>query len=70
MSMTYRTSRGDVLDWIVWRHYDGRQAGVIERVLEANPGLAEVGPVLPAGVLIVLPDIPPPEPQPRINIWD
>lgn len=70
MGMTYRTSRGDMLDWIVWRHYDGRQAGVIERVLEANRGVADHGPVLPEGLLIALPDIPPPEPQTRINIWD
>lgn len=69
MSLRYRTRDGDVLDWIAWHHY-GRIAGVVERVLAANPGLADQGPVLPPGLVIVLPDIPPPEPQQQIRIWD
>jgi len=67
--MRYRTRDGDMLDWICWYHYGGRVSGVIEQVLEANPGLADRGPVLSAGLVIDLPRIPPPLPQPRIQIW-
>ena len=67
--MQYRTRAGDVLDWIVWYHYRGRVSGVVEQVLAANPGLSDYGPVLPAGLVIDLPDIPPPAPQTRIQIW-
>ncbi|TQV72576.1 hypothetical protein FKG94_17900 [Exilibacterium tricleocarpae] len=31
-------------------------AGMVESILQANPGLAALGPVLPAGVTLVLPD--------------
>lgn len=49
----YLTSEGDILDQICAAHY-GRQDRV-ERVLAANPGLAGLGPVLPARVAIFLP---------------
>lgn len=52
----YRTSDGDTADIIAWKYY-GTQAGrVVERLLEANPKLADYGPLLPAGVLVVVPD--------------
>ena len=51
------TAPGDVLDEICWRRY-GR-ADAVAMVLAANPGLAEAAPVLPAGIPIVLPDLPP-----------
>lgn len=49
--------QGDTLSAICWRHY-GRTEGVVERVLEANPGLALAGPVLPHGTRVTLPDLP------------
>ncbi len=52
----YLTTDGDVLDEICWRRY-GREDAVPD-VLAANRGLADVGAVLPAGVLLVLPDLP------------
>lgn len=66
--IVYRTKAGDVVDWIVWRHY-GRQAGAVELVLEANPGLADHGAALPAGVEVVLPELPVPEPEPVVRLW-
>ena len=33
----------------------GRTAGVVESALAANPGLAELGPVLPLGTAVRLP---------------
>ena len=40
--------QGDTLDTLCQRHY-GRTEGVVEAVLLANPGLAELGVVLPHG---------------------
>lgn len=67
--MQYETKDGDTVDWICWRHY-GRQSGAVEHVLDANPGLAELGAVLPAGTLIVLPDLPEPTAPKLVRIWD
>ena len=66
--ITYTTADGDMLDWICWHQY-GRTRDVVERVLEANYGLAERGPVLPAGVTIFLPTIPPPTTTRVQRIW-
>ena len=66
----YRTRDGDEIDDICRRYY-GREAGSVEAVLEANPGLAELGPVLPAGVEIHLPDLPRPlETIETVKLWD
>lgn len=67
---TYRTRAGDMLDELCWRHY-GRQAGAVEAVLAANPGLADHGPRLPADLRIELPNLP----EPRrdlalVRLWD
>jgi phage tail protein X len=69
---TYRTKDGDMVDLICFRHY-GRTAAVTEAVLAANPGLAARGPMLPAGVEIVLPDFGTPEDRPvekeTVRLW-
>lgn len=67
--LSYQTRDGDMLDAICYRHY-GRTTGTVEAVLEANPGLAALGPVFAAGVVITLPDIPDPEPETGIRLWD
>lgn len=67
--MQVRAQQGDTLDALVWRHY-GRTAGVVEATLDANPGLAELGPILPHGTLITLPDLPPPALQRLVQLWD
>ncbi len=51
---TYRSIDGDMIDAVCRRFY-GREAGAVEAVLEANPGLADFGPVLPAGTVVQLP---------------
>lgn len=66
---TYRTKDGDTVDWICWTHY-GRSAGTTEAVLEANPGLADWGDRLPAGVAVVLPDLPAPNRRRVVRLWD
>lgn len=69
--MTNYTSReGDVIDDVCRRFY-GREAGAVEAVLEANPRLAELGPVLPPGKEVHLPDLPRPlETIATIKLWD
>lgn len=68
-AVTYRTQEGDMLDALCWLHY-GRQSGAVEAVLDVNPGLADQGPVYPAGVLIALPDLPVPAPAAPVRLWD
>ena len=55
IARTYTTKADEVLDWIVSSHYGRRGAGMVEAVLEANPGLADHGATLPAGVVVTLP---------------
>ncbi len=63
-------SQGDTVDAICWRYY-GRTAGVTEAVLEANPGLADLGPILPHGTQVTLPDAAPQAEQRQVlNLWD
>lgn len=63
------TAAGEVLDEICWRRY-GR-ADAVPAVLAANPGLAEAAPVLPAGMPIVFPDLPPAaRAMPAGRLWD
>lgn len=66
MSTPYTTRDGDRLDLICWRWY-GTLAGTVERVLDANPGLAARDPAhLPSGVVITMPPLPQRTPRPRI----
>ena len=68
--MRYRTKEGDMLDWICWRHY-GQQAGAVEAVLKANSGLSEAGPLLPAGLVIELPELPQPNQSiDTVRLWN
>lgn len=62
--------QGDTVDAICWRHY-GRTAGVVEQVLDVNPGLADLGTVLPMGTAITLPEVATQAPQRQVvNLWD
>ncbi|MCD6526995.1 MAG: tail protein X [Desulfuromonas sp.] len=69
MAVQYRTSDGDMLDAICHKHY-GRAAGAVELVLEANPGLAQLGPQLEAGIVITLPELPEADEQTVVRLWD
>lgn len=70
MALKYRTREGDTADLIAWKHY-GRQDGqLVEMLVDANPGLADRGPVLPAGILITLPDFQLPEQVKGVRLWD
>lgn len=65
-----RAQQGDTVDAICWRHY-GRTAGVVEQVLDANPGLADLGPVIPHGTQVQLPEqAVRAEQRQVVNLWD
>lgn len=63
------TRDGDMLDAVCKRHY-GRESAV-PLVLSANPHLAGQPAILPAGLEIILPDIPetPEADPPEIRLW-
>ncbi len=60
MSKTILTVDGDRLDKICWAHYGSLEGRIVERVLEANPGISSIVE-FPAGRKIFLPDIEPVE---------
>lgn len=47
---------GETVDALCWRVL-GRTAGVSEQVYARNPGLADLGPLLPAGHEVDLPEV-------------
>lgn len=61
--------QGDTLDAICVRYY-GRTEGVVETVLEANPGLSELGVILPHGTAIELPETDSAARTETVNLWD
>ncbi|PTE21337.1 phage tail protein [Cereibacter changlensis JA139] len=64
---SYRTIDGDVLDAICKAEL-GSEAHV-PAVLEANPHLADLGPVYPAGILITLPAVTATVATGAIRLW-
>lgn len=61
--------QGDTLDALCARYY-GRTEGVVETVLQANPGLSELGVILPHGTAIDLPDVASSPVTETINLWE
>jgi phage tail protein X len=60
---------GEPVDSLIWRAV-GQSAGRVETVLEANPGLTELGATLPEGTVVdvVLPATPAPD-APLVQLW-
>ena len=67
--MQVRAQQNDTLDLLCWRHL-GATANVVEAALEINPGLAGLGPVLPHGQLVTLPELAAAKTIPSVNLWD
>ena len=72
------TREGMTLDLCCWLHYYSADkgavyelpAGVVERALEANPGIAWLPLHLPVGTRIKMPPLPA-EPEKRlVRLWD
>lgn len=66
--ITYVTKDGDVLDAICWKYY-GSASRTVEKVLEANRHLAELGNIFTAGVKIILPDLAQEEETESVKLW-
>lgn len=62
---------GETLDEICWRVL-GRTRVVTEQVLALNPGIAALGPRLPEGTPVTLPDLAAIAPDVRetVKLWD
>jgi len=70
MAKIHVTKEGDMVDLIAYRTY-GYRPGSTEAVFEANPGLCEHPPILPAGIVITLPDLPARTAQnSTVRLWD
>lgn len=71
--MQVRTQQHDTVDALVWR-YLGDGAGYVEHTLEMNPALARHGTVLPAGLVVTLPEPAPSTGQVAaadlVQLWD
>ena len=70
MTQTIITVQDQVLDAIAKRIY-GNEHGTTEAILNANPGLAALGPVLPQAYELTLPALPPAAPPAAatIDLW-
>lgn len=66
---TYRTMAGDMVDAIAARMFGPDATGMTERIMDMNRGLAEHGPVLPAGLLITLPPPPGETVRQPVRLW-
>lgn len=66
---TYSSVQGDTVDMICRRAY-GDESGFVEVVLENNPGLADIGPILPIGTMVNLPDLVRPAELSTVSLWD
>lgn len=65
----YRSKSGDTADSIAWAIYGRQDGGLVERLLDANPGLADLGPLLPPGLQVVIPDAPDPVLSEGVRLW-
>ena len=56
---------------IVWRRFKCPMPGLVEQILDINPGLAELGAVLPVGTSFDMPVPTPREPAilDPITLW-
>ena len=59
MADTVTARDGDTVDMIALRER-GQTAEVTEAIFNLNPGLADLGAILPLGTVVILPD-----PQPK-----
>lgn len=70
MADTLTARQGDTLDGLIWRE---RGLGIEDcpAVLAANPGIAGIGPTLPAGTTVTIPAIAAPALPVRdiVQLW-
>lgn len=60
---------GETLDQLVWR-MTSRASPVVEQVMVANPNLADTGPFLRGGQIVLIPaDANRSAPVPMVQLW-
>ncbi|WP_028965382.1 tail protein X [Sphingomonas phyllosphaerae] len=72
MAETVTARTGDTLDELVWRTCALGPAD-LPGVIALNPGIADAGPVLPAGTIVIVPPAPTTPATPTrdlIQLWD
>lgn len=67
-TIAYRCQENEVLDAIVFKHYGTYD--MLQAVLDANPNLADQGPLIEAGYIVVLPAIEGPTRESSVVLWD
>lgn len=67
---TYTTREGDTADYIAFKFYGTLAGQAAEQLLDANPGLADRGPVLPGGLVVNLPAIDTTTKVQGVALWD
>lgn len=58
---------GETLDALLWRIL--RRTDIAPQVLEANPQLARLSAILPAGTKVVIPELPAPAAIDFVRLW-
>lgn len=59
------------LDLLLYRLHKTTGNGIVERALELNPDIADVGAILPIGTVVTLPDpVPVPTTKKLITLFD
>lgn len=66
----YLTKAGDTLDEIAYRYYGNTNNKVVERILEVNFGISQYEALLPAGVVIELPEVKQSTETRKVKLWD
>ncbi|WP_337049259.1 tail protein X [Serratia fonticola] len=67
--MQVMAQQRETLEMICYRHY-GKTAGVTEAVMDANPGIADVGVFLPYGYAVEMPDQVAAPTADTVKLWD
>jgi phage tail protein X len=67
---TERTVQGDVLDALCVKVYGPGGEAAVVTVLNANPRLADLGPVLPSGLTITFPEWELTSAVGQISLWE
>lgn len=63
---------GDMLDMVLYRHFEREVPGLVEDTLARNPGLAALGPRLPVGTRVMVKTPDPRErsaPRRIVRLW-
>ena len=63
-----RAFDGDTFDLIALRIY-GYTDGVTEQIIQANPQIDQKSPILPAGTLVRLPEVPTQKIRDGVKLW-